>query len=71
VVESLFLLFVETGRRRCAGKGRRIDLGRNRPGHIGVDAKQPGSRLYAHQVDDERTPIAALSNISLVSQALH
>ena len=71
VVESLFLLFVEAGRRRCAGKGRRIDLGRNRTGHVGVNANQSWRCLHTHHVDDERTPIAALRGVALVSQALH
>src|SRR5687768_7407930 len=66
-----FLLVVETGRGWAAGHDGRCDVVSNSTRQVGVDADQSRSRLDAHLIDDECTPIAALGGVALVSEALH
>ena len=47
------------------------DVGRNRAGHVGVDAEQLGRRLRADHVGDLRAPIAALRDVPRVPEAPH
>ena len=55
----------------CAGEGRLVDFGRNRARHVGVDGEQFRRRLHAHQIGDQRAPIAALRHELRVAEALH
>ena len=61
---------------RPAGAGppdsdRRSDVGSNSTRKVGVDAEQTRRRLHAHQIDDLPAPVAALSGVAVVSQAVH
>jgi hypothetical protein len=40
-------------------------------GHVGVDAEQLWSGLFAHGLGDRRTPVAALRNELVVTETLH
>ena len=68
---GVLLLGREAGRRRAAGEGRLVDVGRNGAGHVGVDAEQSRRRLRAHHVGDQRAPVAALRDVLRVAEAPH
>ena len=67
----MLLVGCETGWRRRTGKGRPVNVVWNRARHVGVNAEQFRSRLHAHEIGDERTPIAALRHKFRVPEALH
>ena len=77
LVEEVQLLVRVSSRRlrdrMAAGRRleRLVDVGWNRAGHVGVNAEQFRRRLHAHQLRDDRTPIAALRHELRVSEALH
>jgi len=50
-----------TARRRRAGKGQLVDVEWDHVGHVGVDAEQFRRRLHAHQLGDDRAPVATLA----------
>ena len=52
-------------------RSRRVNIGWNDAGHVGVDAEQSWRSLHAHQVDDDRAPIATLRDVPRVPEALH
>src|SRR5260370_3511908 len=66
-IESMLLVGSETGWGRRTGKSRRVNVVWNRARHVGVNGEQLRRRQHAHQIGDERTPIAALRHNFLVS----
>jgi hypothetical protein len=61
----------EIGRRRVPLLEPLHEIRRSGAGHVGVDTEQSLECLYAHRLGDRRTPIAALGDVSGVSQAVH
>src|SRR4030095_9893852 len=70
VIVPPFLVGREVGWRRSPSEGRLVYVDRNRARHVGVNRKQFRGGLHAHQIDDERTPIAALRDKLRISEAL-
>src|SRR5262245_32767844 len=82
IAESFSIKVLEAGERNffCVGKtrGYRIsiadepqDAWRYGAGHIDVDAQEALRCLDRHDLGYDRAPVATLTNVALVSQALH
>src|SRR5919106_2285967 len=70
LVEACFLV-IKIGWRRAARQDRRSNVVSHRTWEVGVDAAQTRRCLCTHPISDLPTPIAALGNVAVVSQALH
>jgi hypothetical protein len=73
VLIATLLVGREPGRRRSDIHRREPlrDLGRKNARHVDVDAEQLRRCLHAHQIHDDRAPVAALRHKARVAEALH
>ncbi len=76
LLERAAFLLRQARRRRAARPEhvtyqRQPGIRRDDAGHVGVDAEQPRRCLHAHQVGDDRAPVAALRHVTLVAEACH